>query len=189
MFDDAMNDGILGLGFSSLATVEELSVFNNMMSQGLLPAPVFSLYLNRVQFSNGVRIAYQYGCQAVIDTTSSFIYGPSRQIDILNKMLGAKPQEGDPKVYTFKRNQLDDLPDLEFTVNGQKLSLKGKDYVVKIPGEQGEDLYYSGLMGNERRKGETPFWFLGLNFLRTYYTQFDKGNHRIGFAKPIPFRN
>ncbi|GFN84919.1 cathepsin d [Plakobranchus ocellatus] len=143
MFDESMNDGILGLGFSNNAAGEEPSVFDNMISQGLWPAPVFSLYLNRydsddpdsvltlggtnpdyytgdftfanlsmpdrwqfkmdrVQFSNGVHIAYRYGCQAVIDTTSSFIVGPSHDVDVLNKMLGAIPVEGEPKWNDFK---------------------------------------------------------------------------------------
>ncbi|GFN84202.1 cathepsin d [Plakobranchus ocellatus] len=123
MFDNTRNDGVLGLGFSN---GEDPTVFDNMMSQGLLPAPVFSFYLNN-------------------------------------------------------------LPDLEFIVNGQKLSLTSKDYVVKIPGEKKGGRYYTGIVGTETRRDEKPVWSLGLSFMRTYYTQFDKGNHRIGFAKASSF--
>ncbi|GFN84210.1 cathepsin d-like aspartic protease [Plakobranchus ocellatus] len=44
MFDNTMNDGVWGLGFSN---GKDLTVVDNMVSQGLLPAPVFSFYLNR----------------------------------------------------------------------------------------------------------------------------------------------
>ncbi|GFN84942.1 cathepsin d [Plakobranchus ocellatus] len=50
LFKDTTNDGVLGLGFSNIDVEEEPSVFDNMVSQGLLEAPVFSIYLNRYGF-------------------------------------------------------------------------------------------------------------------------------------------
>ncbi|GFN84936.1 cathepsin d [Plakobranchus ocellatus] len=47
LFRGTTNDGILGLGFSNLDGEEEPSVFDNMVSQGLVQDPVFSIYLNR----------------------------------------------------------------------------------------------------------------------------------------------
>ncbi|GFN84891.1 cathepsin d [Plakobranchus ocellatus] len=222
MFAGSVIDGVLGLGFSGIAAGEELSILDNMIRQGLLPAPVFSFYHNRygsgdpdslitlgginpeyytgdfifanlsmpdrwqfeidrLQFSNDDDIAW-YSFQAVVDTGSAFIVGPSDQVDVLNLSLGAKPLEGDPKLYLLERYQLEMLPDLEFIVNGQKLSMTGKDYVAKFP-EDGTGRYYSGILGKKFARGERRVWILGLNFLRTYYTQFDKGNRRIGFAK------
>ncbi|GFN84923.1 cathepsin d [Plakobranchus ocellatus] len=288
-FGNTMNDGVLGLGFSNIAAGEEPTVFDNMVSQGLLPAPVFSFYFNRydsdgpgsvltlggtnpeyytgdftfanlsmpdrwqfkmdkvqfnnsgdiayrkncqavidttssfvvgpsqdvallhnwfgakrpegypylvstsslrslteirVQFNNSGDIAYRKNCQAVIDTTSSFVVGPSHDVALLHNWFGAKPPEGYPYLYSFERHQLDGLPDVEFFVSGKKLSLTSKDYVVKRG-----DRYYSVIIGKERRKDEPPGWILGLSFLRAYYTQFDKGNHRIGFAKAASFPN
>ncbi|GFN84876.1 cathepsin d [Plakobranchus ocellatus] len=223
MFSGSRNDGIFGMGFSGIYAGEEPTVFDNMVNKGLLPAPVFSFYLNtirsgdpdsvltlggtnpdyytgdftfanlsmpdrwqfeidRIQPSNDVGTATFYRCQAVVDTGSALIVGPSYQADALNKRLGAKPLEGDPKLYTLDRSQLDSLPDLEFIVNGQKLTMKGKDYIVKFP-EERRGPFYSGIVGKQFKSGETPVWSLGLSFMRTYYTQFDKGNRRIGFAK------
>ncbi|GFO35137.1 cathepsin d, partial [Plakobranchus ocellatus] len=45
--DHLINDGVIGLGLSNIAKNEHPSVFDNMVSQELLPAPVFSFYLNR----------------------------------------------------------------------------------------------------------------------------------------------
>ncbi|GFN84870.1 cathepsin d [Plakobranchus ocellatus] len=221
MFAGSMIDGVFGLGFSGINAGEELPVFDNMIMQGLLPAPVFSFYvkkydsdgpesvltlggtnpdyytgdfifanlsmpdrwqfeIDRIQLSNDVGTSCLYKCQAVVDTGTSFIVGPSHEVEGLNEMLGAKPRAGDPKLYTLDHSQLDSLPDLEFIVNGQKLTIASKDYVSK--GEKSGQ-YYSGIVGKEFKEGERPVWFLGFSFLRTYYTQFDKVKRRVGFAK------
>ncbi|GFN84860.1 cathepsin d [Plakobranchus ocellatus] len=139
MFVGSMNDGMLGLGFSGIDAGEELTVLDNMVSQGLLPAPVFSFYFNRynsrdrdsvltlggtnpdyytgdftfanlsmpdhwqfeidrIQLANDLGTASFYTCQAEINTGSSLIVGPSYQVGVLNKRLGAKPMKGDLKM-------------------------------------------------------------------------------------------
>ena len=40
-------DGILGLGFTSLAVNNIPTVFDNMIAQGVVEAPKFSFWLNR----------------------------------------------------------------------------------------------------------------------------------------------
>ncbi|GFN84917.1 cathepsin d [Plakobranchus ocellatus] len=54
MFNNTMNDGVLGLGFSKKAAGKYPTVLDNMMSQGLLPAPVFSFYLNSHSNAQGI---------------------------------------------------------------------------------------------------------------------------------------
>ncbi|GFN84953.1 cathepsin d [Plakobranchus ocellatus] len=142
--------------------------------------------MDRVQLSNGTGIFNGWGCQAVVDSSTSHIVGPMEEVDALNRKLGGIPIPGDPTMYELDCSEVYSLPDVEFIVNGHKLSLKSRDYVVTA--NRGlETLCYSGIVGSQWKEYETPVWILGLSFMRAYYTQFDKGNHRIGFAKPATY--
>ncbi|GFO43119.1 cathepsin d-like aspartic protease [Plakobranchus ocellatus] len=46
IFLEIAADGILGMGFSSLSQMGQPTVFDNMLSQGLVHSPVFSFYLS-----------------------------------------------------------------------------------------------------------------------------------------------
>ncbi|GFN76158.1 cathepsin d [Plakobranchus ocellatus] len=223
LFADTGNDGVIGLGFRDISRGEAPTVFDNMVSQGVVPAPVFSFYLNRknsngpestltlggtnsdlytgdflfvdldepgswhfkmdrIQIANGGGTVCKEGCLGLADTGTSFITGPLEEVDFLNTQLGGKPLPTFPKMYVLDCSDLDSLPDVEFVVNGQKLTLTNKDYIVKINND-GETLCFSGFVGRSVYKNFSPVWVLGDVFIRAYYTQFDKGNSRIGFAK------
>ncbi|GFO45663.1 cathepsin d [Plakobranchus ocellatus] len=225
LFQDMNIDGIFGLGFRGDA--EGPTVFDNMVIQGLLPASVFSLYLNRFNMGDrdsvltlgginsdyytgefvyaplrspnywqfridGVRIAKRAGvysmggCEAIVDSGTPFIFGPIEEVDILNLVLGGSPLQGWPRMvsdrFSFDCSKLESLPDVKFIVNGIKLSLSSKDYVIQEYRDR-ELICYSAFVGTKWEEDETPVWILGSAFMRAYYTVFDKENNRVGFAK------
>uniref|UniRef100_A0ABI7XGT2 Cathepsin E n=1 Tax=Felis catus TaxID=9685 RepID=A0ABI7XGT2_FELCA len=188
-FVNAEFDGILGLGYPSLAVGGVTPVFDNMMAQNLVDIPMFSVYMSsdpesgvgselifggydHSHFSgnlNWVPVTKQgywqialdviqvggtvmfcsEGCQAIVDTGTSLITGPSDKIKQLQKAIGAEPMDGE-------------------------------DFV------DGMEFCSSGFQGLDIQPPAGPLWILGDVFIRQFYSVFDRGNNRVGLAPAVP---
>lgn len=111
------------------------------------------------------------GCQAIADTGTTLIVGPSSDTDKLNKALGGT-SNGDGS-YSFNCKKVSSLPDITFTIGGKALKVSPKDYIFIDSGSCS-----SGIVG-----GSDDLWILGDVFIRSYYTIFDGTNNRVGFAR------
>ncbi|TGZ67464.1 hypothetical protein CRM22_004773 [Opisthorchis felineus] len=118
------------------------------------------------------------GCQAIVDTGTSLIVGPAADVNQLNEALGAVPIEGGLNVLDC--SQLYTLPSIQFSINGRQLTLKPTDYVREMS-YGGRPICTSGFSGMEIPG--VPRWILGDVFIGAYYTVFDKGQSRVGFAR------
>ena len=126
---------------------------------------------------NGQKYDYCFGgCEAIVDTGTSRIAGPTDEVDKLNKQLGGI-KIPNLNEYTFDCSQVDTLPTVLVTIGGKKYPLTNLDYVLKLS----ETLCLSGFIGVDT--GTSPLWILGDMFIGAYYTEFDAGNNRIGFAR------
>lgn len=113
---------------------------------------------------------------AIADTGTSLIMGPMNLALIINEKLSAKYDE-DGGFFYFPDCNVTDLPDIVFKISGKEFPLKPDQYILRDVGDDGQTICLSGITG-----GDIGFWILGDVFIGPYYTVFDYGQRRIGFA-------
>ncbi|CAG9331646.1 unnamed protein product [Blepharisma stoltei] len=205
-------DGIMGMAWVAESEDKITPVYQSMYSLGLINADSFAMYLVP---GNGIGSAltlggYNTSCskndwnwipllnegfweikidsitvngkaiqvtgmKAVIDSGTPHLVGDSTIVNQINAII--------PTVASDCSN-IGSLPNVVITLNGVNYTLTGQDYVVQLNSE--------GLTSCET--GWTPENFpsslrnvliLGDLFMHVYYTQFDYGGSRIGFATAI----
>jgi hypothetical protein len=78
---------------------------------------------------------------------------------------------------TCDPNQLDQIGSISFEIDNIKYELPREALVEYMP------LYQSCKLKLMTLSGMKTSWVLGLNFFHSYFTVFDAGNKRVGFAR------
>jgi hypothetical protein len=205
-------DGILGLGFKSISQYQIPTPFEMMIDQKLIDEPVFGFYLQKdasaegsISFGGADTTKFtgelQYvpltnesywqvsldsmefggdsvttGVKAIIDSGTSLLAGPTAKVSALATKVGATSVMG--KEYTIDCSKISSLPALDVTLGGKKFTLTGQDYVLQVSGQ-----CLFAFMGIELPPQLGEMWIMGDVFMRKYYTVFDHGQNRVGFAE------
>ncbi|KAG0328425.1 Vacuolar protease A [Podila humilis] len=206
-------DGIFGLGYDTISALGVVPPFYNMVNQKLIDEPVFGFYLAQSEEATGGQMTLggidsnhytgdiqwhkvrrqgyweidlnkislgdeevEMDAGAVIDTGSSLIVLGNDLAEMINTQLGAK--KGYTGQYTIDCALVPSLPDFSFFFGKKKYTLTGSDYILNAGGS-----CVSGFMGMDLPDSLSDIWIVGDVFLRKYYSVYDLGKNRVGFAE------
>ncbi|XP_009570148.2 cathepsin D [Cuculus canorus] len=141
----------------------------------------WQVHMDAVDVANGLTLC-KGGCEAIVDTGTSLITGPTKEVKELQTAIGAKPLiKGQ---YVIPCDKVSSLPVVTLTLGGKPYQLTGEQYVFKVS-VQGETICLSGFSGLDVPPPGGPLWILGDVFIGPYYTVFDRDNDSVGFAKCV----
>lgn len=206
-------DGILGLAYQSISADNVPTFFDNAVAQNGIDS-VFSFYLDSTSGSNSSILTFggyddsyftgtiQYhdlflglgdyytitwtgvavgsttinprcgalGCIAIVDSGTSLIIGPNRVVsDILSELN-----------INANCNGVDSLPDLIFSIGNNNYAIPPSIYVLREQALGGKTVCEAGIAGSSGAN-----WIWGDTFIRAWYSVFDHGGLRVGFARSI----
>ena len=204
-------DGILGLAFPILSVNHVPTVFENMVSQKLVPAAEFSFYLGK---SDGAKGELLMGGTDPAYYTGDITYVPLKaatywEIQLDGFQFGANqyvPTGGQSAIVDSGTSILtgpsDVVKQIATSIGAKELvpneymvdckaQLPNMDFKINgvtytlTPADYlipDGDMCLFGMMGLDVPRPSGPLWILGDIFMRKYYTVFDVANTRVGFA-------
>lgn len=139
----------------------------------------WQIHMDGVEVDGGKARVCRKGCQAIVDSGTSLIVGPDEEVYNIHRALGAVPSWNGE--YLFSCDELASLPDVVITLAGQRFHLTAEQYVIRDVSYIGEPVCSSGFVGSPPEDNFS--WILGDVFMGPYYTEFDMGSDRVGFAR------
>ncbi|XP_078277168.1 gastricsin-like [Rhinoraja longicauda] len=127
---------------------------------------------------NGQSAFCAQGCQAIVDTGTSQITVPNQYLRPLLTEIGAS--ENQYGEFVVDCNSVAEMPALTFVINGAEFKIPPSVYILQSGGYCTAGFEPTYLRPPTQ---DGPLWILGDVFLGAFYSVFDRGNNRIGFAE------
>ncbi|XP_038604679.1 chymosin-like [Tachyglossus aculeatus] len=185
VFDHMMKEGLVSQGLFSIylsRRSNESVITFGAINDSHYTSPIHWMPVTQAMYwqiavdeitVDGRVVACGGGCQAILDTGTSLIAGPSPDIVGIQYLIGAtKSRNG---LYQVDCRKLQRLPDVVFHIDGVKYPLTATTYTNENGG-----ICYSGFEGDSGGQ-----WILGVVFIREYYSIFDRAHQRVGLAKAV----
>lgn len=117
------------------------------------------------------------GCDVILDTSTVTIAGPPADVKRINEILDVTSVWLGRAI--VKCNLIHKLPKMNFVFAGKQFELKPLDYIQQLT-LAGVTICLSAFTSTDDIKSNT--WIVGGAFMAQYYTEFDLGQNRVGFA-------
>ncbi|CAK6449580.1 unnamed protein product [Pipistrellus nathusii] len=130
----------------------------------------WNINMNSITINRKV-VACPSGCQAIMDTGTSMLVGPTNDFVSIMKSINAQKKRSS---WYVNCAAIPSLPDIIFTINGLRYSVPPSAYIRR----ERRGVCYPNFLGSVRNN----YWTLGDVFMRLYVTVFDRANNRIGLA-------
>nr|XP_034979881.1 cathepsin E isoform X1 [Zootoca vivipara] len=119
----------------------------------------WQIQLDNIQVGGTIEFCAE-GCQAIVDTGTSLITGPSEDIKRMQTLIGAVPMDGE---YAIECNNLNVMPTVTFTINGIPYTLSPEAYTLQVRP--------ASLRSSSARQECLPFLRnYGLDFVRSFFS-------------------
>ncbi|XP_031819961.1 napsin-A [Sarcophilus harrisii] len=139
----------------------------------------WQIHMERVTVGHSLHLCPN-GCAAILDTGTSLITGPSKEIGELHRLIGGFPLLAGE--YLIPCERLPALPAISFLLGGVWFNLTAQDYVIQLASGRTR-LCLSGFLALDVPPPAGPFWILGDVFLGAHVAVFDRGAARVGLAR------
>ncbi|CAM4831894.1 unnamed protein product [Rotaria magnacalcarata] len=127
-------------------------------------------------------------CRAILDTGTTLIVGPSSQIALLNRAIGATYDPGSGLyIIDCHTRLLSNFPDVEFSIGNITFILSVLQYLL-IVNDGDTQICYTIFQGvNLHDNHGYLIWILGDYFLSRFYSIYNVNSNQVGLAKSISY--
>ena len=176
---DAELGGVLTFG-----GVDPTRFVGDIVYHDVIEEIYWTIAMSKVAVGNTVIFAEKR--KAVIDSGTSLITGPKKDIEKIFSLLGCKVSKMSGTCSWEGKLDYSALPSIEFTFSGIAYELTPEQYIIKMC--QGDNCsYVAGFQALEMGGSYTGAYIIGDVFLTTYYNTYEYygSTARVGFAKAV----
>ncbi|NWU73493.1 PEPA protein, partial [Pterocles burchelli] len=187
VFDNMMKEGLVARDFFSVylskdgeagsfvlfGAIDPLYATNGITWIPLSAETYWQITMDSVSVG-GRLITGSVGAQAIVDTGTSLLTMPNKDLNIVLRMLGANSSG------VISCRATSDLPDFVVHLNGKAFPVPPSAYVMESNG-----VCSLGFEGMDVPSQSGSLWILGDVFIREYYVIFNRATNAVGLS-PLP---